>query len=138
MTSGSKGVSAADTTVAADIATFDSADGDEGIPFAEDSGAESAPQPESTVTPAAASEALPIPFEELAEEARARQAERVQTLSTDEEAESCLSRIGLSEHDVVDEIEADQTYLLVMPKDPEAEPIVTFVVLPGCEIVYVG
>ncbi len=64
------GGEAADTTVAADIAALDSAEGGEEIPFAEDSGVESAPQPESTVTTAAAFEALPIPFEELAEEAR--------------------------------------------------------------------
>jgi len=133
------GDAAADTTIAGEIATFDSAGGGEEIPFAEDSGAEGgALQEEATVTTAAASEALPIPFEELAEEARAGQTERVQTLSTDEEVESCLPRIGLREHVVVDEIESDRTYLLVMPKDPEAEPIVTFVALPGCEIVYVG
>ena len=58
--------------------------------------------------------------------------------STDADVEACLARVALDEHVVVDEIDLDQIYLLVMPEDPEAEPIVTFVVLPRCEIVYVG
>ena len=53
-------------------------------------------------------------------------------------SKQCLARVALDEHVVVDEIDLDQIYLLVMPEDPEAEPIVTFVVLPRCEIVYVG
>ena len=60
------------------------------------------------------------------------------TEGTDRDVEACLARVALDEHVVVDEIELDQIYLLVMPEDPEAEPIVTFVVLPRCEIVYVG
>ena len=79
-----------------------------------------------------------MPFQELADEARANQADRVAAQGTDRDTAECLTEIGLDEHLVADEIELDRTYLLVMPEDPEAEPIVTFVVLPGCEIVYVG
>ena len=83
-------------------------------------------------------ESFALPFAELAEEARANQADRAVTQGTDRDVEACLARVALDEHVVVDEIDLDQIYLLVMPEDPEAEPIVTFVVLPRCEIVYVG
>jgi hypothetical protein len=95
----------------------------------------------ATETTAAASggeESLAPPFAELADEARANQADRAVTQGTDRDVEACLARVALDEHVVVDEIDFDQVYLLVMPEDPEAEPIVTFVVLPRCEIVYVG
>ncbi|HJQ92441.1 MAG TPA: hypothetical protein VJ950_12085 [Acidimicrobiia bacterium] len=96
----------------------------------------------ATATTAAAGaggeESLALPFAELAEEARANQADRALTEGTDRDVEACLARVALDEHVVVDEIDRDQIYLLVMPEDPEAEPIVTFVVLPSCEIVYVG
>jgi hypothetical protein len=104
--------------------------------------------PEMATTTAAASEttfagaggegSFALPFAELAEEARANQADRAVTQGTDADVEACLARVALDEHVVVDEIDLDQIYLLVMPEDPEAEPIVTFVVLPRCEIVYVG
>jgi len=103
--------------------------------------------PEMATTTAAATEttaaeggaeSFALLFAELAEEARASQADRSATQGTDRDVEACLSRVGLDEHVVVDEIDRDQIYLLVMPEDPEAEPIVTFVVLPRCEIVYVG
>ncbi|HYJ24058.1 MAG TPA: hypothetical protein VE027_03560 [Acidimicrobiia bacterium] len=96
----------------------------------------------ATATTAAAGaggeESFALPFAELAEEARANQADRALTEGTDRDVEACLARVALDEHVVVDEIDLDQIYLLVMPADPEAEPIVTFVVLPRCEIVYVG
>ena len=103
--------------------------------------------PEMATTTAAATEttaaeggaeSFALLFAELAEEARASQADRSATQGIDRDVEACLSRVGLDEHVVVDEIDRDQIYLLVMPEDPEAEPIVTFVVLPRCEIVYVG
>ena len=93
---------------------------------------------ETTAAGAGGEEGLPLPFAELAEEARANQADRAATESTDRDVEECLARVALDEHVVVDEIDRGQIYLLVMPQDPEAEPIVTFVVLPRCEIVYVG
>jgi hypothetical protein len=129
---------------AATIAAADSTGGDgapaEEAPFLasgeiEDELQESAPD---TTLAATAEGGLAVPFAELAEETRAAQAERVQTQSLDADREECLARAGLHEHVVVDEIELDRAYLLVMPEDPDAEPIVTFVVLPGCEIVYVG
>ncbi len=93
---------------------------------------------ETTAFASGGEESLALLFAELAEDARARQADRSATQGTDRDVEACLSRVGLDEHVVVDEIDRDQIYLLVMPEDPEAEPIVTFVVLPRCEIVYVG
>jgi hypothetical protein len=92
----------------------------------------------ATTAAAGGEESFALPFAELAEEARANQADRALTEGTDRDVEACLARVALDEHVVVDEIDLDQTYLLVMPEDPEAEPIVTFVVLPRCEIVYVG
>ncbi len=92
----------------------------------------------TTTAAAGGAEGFALPFAELAEEARANQADRALTEGTDRDVEACLARVALDEHVVVDEIELDQIYLLVMPEDPEAEPIVTFVVLPRCEIVYVG
>ena len=108
---------------------------------------ESAPEMTTETTAAASAttaaaeggaEGFALPFAELAEEARANQADRAVTQGTDRDVEACLARVALDEHVVVDEIDLDQIYLLVMPEDPEAEPIVTFVVLPRCEIVYVG
>ena len=93
---------------------------------------------ETTTAAAGGEESFALPFAELAEEARAKQADRALDQGTDRDVEACLARVALDEHVVVDEIDLDQIYLLVMPEDPEAEPIVTFVVFPRCEIVYVG
>lgn len=128
------------TTTAAQA--FDEAPTEE-VPFVAQGNDDSETAPEMTAETTAAAEgageeSLPVPFEELADEARANQADRVATQGTDGDTEECLARISLDEHLVVDEIELERTYLLVMPVDPEAEPIVTFVVLPECEIVYVG
>ena len=92
----------------------------------------------ATTDATAGEDSLSLPFEELADEARARQNDRVVTESADADFEECLTRVGLDDHVVVDQIDFDQTYLLVMRRDPEAERLVTFVVLPACEIVYVG
>jgi len=130
------------TTTAAIAQTFDEAPTEE-VPFVaqgSDDG-ESAPEMATETTAAAEAageESLPVPFQELADEARANRADRVAPQGMDQDTDECLTRIGLDEHLVADEVELDQTYLLVMPEDPEAEPIVTFVVLPGCEIVFVG
>ena len=135
------GGEAAETTAAAAADALDAPT--EEVPFVAqgDDGSESAPELTTETTAAAegaGEESLPVPFQELADEARANQADRVATQGTDRDTEECLARVGLDEHLVADEIELDRTYLLVMPDDPEAEPIVTFVVLPACEIVYVG
>jgi len=136
---------ASDTTVA-EASAEDGAVEDaptEEVPFVAegDEGGESATETTAAATAetfAGGEESLPLPFQELADEARAAQADRVATLATDRDVEECLARLALDEHVVVDEIELDQTFLLVMPEDPEAEPIVTFIALPVCEIVYVG
>jgi hypothetical protein len=137
--------SAATTTAAAQ--GFDEAPAEEVPFFAEGSdGGESAPEMTTDTTAAATAttaagageDSLTLPFAELADEARARQNDRVVAESTDADFEECLTRVGLDDHVVVDEIDFEQTYLLVMRKDPEAERVVTFVVLPACEVVYVG
>ena len=141
------GGEAAATTTAARAQAFDEAPTEE-VPFVAQGSDDGESAPEMTTeTTAAATEttaaaagedSLTIPFEELADEARARQNDRVVAESTDADFEECLTRVGLDDHVVVDEIDLDQTYLLVMRKDPEAERVVTFVVLPACEVVYVG
>ncbi|HEX2405025.1 MAG TPA: hypothetical protein VHM29_10000 [Acidimicrobiia bacterium] len=130
--------SAATTTAGAQA--FDESPTEE-VPFVtqgSDDG-EAAPEMATETTAATAGEdSLALPFEELADETRARQNDRVATETTDADFEECLTRVGLDDHVVVDEVDLDQTYLLVMRKDPEAEPVVTFIVIPTCEIVYVG
>jgi hypothetical protein len=142
------GGEAAATTTAAGAEAFDEAPAEEEVPFVAQGSDDGESAPEMTTeTTAAATEttaaaagedSLTIPFEELADEARARQNDRVVAESTDADFEECLTRIGLDDHVVVDEVDLDQAYLLVMRKDPEAERVVTFVVLPACEVVYVG
>ena len=132
--------SGATTTAAAQA--FDEAPTEE-LPFVAQGNDDGEATPEMTTETTGAAEgageeSLPVPFEELADEARANQADRVAAQGIDGDTEECLARISLDEHLVVDEVELDRTYLLVMPVDPEAEPIVTFVVMPECEIVYVG
>lgn len=131
------GGDAAATTTAAESAAVEDSPGE--VPFlaGQDEGEEElAPQAESTTT--AAAESIPPPFGEMADEIRAAGEERVQTQSLDQDVDECLEEVGLDQHFVADEIELDQTYLAVMAEDPEAEPIVTFVAYPICEIVYVG
>lgn len=141
------GGEAAATTTAAGAQAFDEAPTEE-VPFVaqgSDDG-ESAPEMATETTAAATAttdatageDSLSLPFEELADEARARQNDRVVAESAEPDFEECLTRVGLDDHVVVDQIDFDQTYLLVMRRDPEAERVVTFVVLPACEIVYVG
>jgi hypothetical protein len=139
--------SAGTTTVVGDMEGSDAAPS-EAVPFVAQGSDDGESQPEmttettaaatATTSAAAGEESLALPFEELADEARARQNDRVASESTDADFEACLTRVGLDDHVVVDEIDLDQTYLLVMRKDPEAEPVVTFVVPPACEVVYVG
>lgn len=141
------GGEAAATTTAAEAQAFDEAPSEE-VPFVaqESDDGESAPEmatettaaATATTAAAAGEDSLTLPFEELADEARASQNDRVVAESADTDFEECLTRVGLDDHIVVDVIDFDQTYLLVMRKDPEAERVVTFVVFPGCEVVYVG
>ncbi|HSJ84262.1 MAG TPA: hypothetical protein VLA91_10640 [Acidimicrobiia bacterium] len=132
------GESAAPTLAetAADLA--DSGAGEEMAPFAADDGDEGGFDRGGATTTAAA-EAAPLPFAELADEARAsRQADQqTETTGDNETIEECLTGLGLDEHVVVDEIESDQTYLAVMAEPGEADRSVTFVALDSCEIVHV-
>ena len=131
------GESAAPTfaETAADLA--DSPAAEEMAPFAADDGDDGGFDQARTTTTAAA-EAGPLPFAELADEARAsRQAGQTETTVVDETTEECLTGLGLDEHVVVDQIESDQTYLAVMAEPGEADRSVTFVALDNCEIVHV-
>jgi len=132
------GGEASDTTIAAEAtADLQAPSNEEGVPFVagEDSAEGGA---ESATTTAAAQEALAPPFGELADEARAqRDNGTMSTLGSDEDADECLTRLGLDEHEVIDEIELDQTYLVVMPVDAQAEQVVTFVTIADCAIVHV-
>ena len=121
----------------------------EEAPFVAQGSDDGESQPEMTTATTAAAEAtttaaadaggetLTVPFEELADEARAKQSDRA-TEGVDADFGECLTRVGLTDHVVVEEIDLDRTYLLVMRRDPEAEPVVTFVVVPACEVVYVS
>jgi hypothetical protein len=132
------------TATATTARAFDEAPTEE-VPFVTQGSDDGEAAPEvSTETTAAATattageDTLALSFEELADEARARQSESVATESADADFGECLTRVGLDDHVVVDEIDLDRTFLLVMRKDPEAEPVVTFVAFPACEIVYIG
>ncbi|MGH8952917.1 MAG: hypothetical protein ACRDX9_16055 [Acidimicrobiia bacterium] len=131
------GGEAAGTTAAEATADLQAPRNEEGVPFV--AGEDSAEGGgESVTTTAAAEQALPPPFAELADEARARRDEgTMSTLDSDEGADECLTRLGLDEHEVVDEIELDHTYLVVMPVDAQAEQVVTFVILADCAIAHV-
>jgi hypothetical protein len=94
---------------------------------------------ESVETTQAASESLLLPFPELAEEARAlRQSDsRTGQLTTDpDEIDRCLEKSGLFDHVVVEELELDQRYLVVMAREGSTDQTVTFIALESCEIVH--
>jgi hypothetical protein len=133
----SSGGQAADTlAVSSDL---DAPAVEEAAPFAADDSGSGEESGAGATTTAAAERALDLPFAELAEEARnAREAEsNVGTMSLDGEVGDCLARLGLEDQVVVEELELDQTYLVVMGEDPELDRTVTFITLTDCEIVYV-
>lgn len=133
------GESAAPTLAETAADLDDSAAGEEMAPFAEDNGADGSLELDGVTTTAAAEEALPLPFPELAERARAaRQTDAVAgTMGEDEATDECLTSLGLDNHIVVDQVEDDQTYLALMVENGEVDRSVTFVALDDCEIVYV-
>ena len=132
------GESAAPTLAETGADLADSPTGEEVAPFAGDD-SDDGGFDQGGATTTAAAEAAPLPFAELADEARAsRQADQETETTEDEDTiEECLTRLGLDEHVVVDEIERDQTYLAVMAEPGEADRSVTFVALDSCEIVHV-
>lgn len=94
----------------------------------------------ATTTMAAAEEALPYPFPDLAAEARAmrQSASGVdRSASLPEGAADCLSDLGLTDEEVVDVLELDQPYLVVMPADPARPETVTFIAFEECRIAFV-
>jgi len=94
---------------------------------------------ESAGTTMAASEYLSLPFADLADEARAlqRAGERSQLSTDTSKVDRCLEMSGLRDHTVVQELDLDQQYLVVMPDDEDAEQTVTFIAVDDCSIVYV-
>ena len=127
------------TTVAGEAEAAGGAEGTgaptEGIPFVAGDTAEDFDPQEAPTTTAAASESLTLPFAEFADEARSSQTQREET-DTNEDDRECLARAGLDRHVVVREIEDEKTYLVVMPEDPAEDPVVFFVEVPECRIVF--
>jgi hypothetical protein len=132
----------ADEGAVSDVTT-EAADGGEEAPtedapfVAEDAGEGSAAP---TTTAAAAMDTLAagetLSFAELADDARASQADREASATSDEDRE-CLARVGLDRHIVVREVEeSGVTYLVVVPDHPTAEDVVIFVEIPACRIVH--
>ena len=94
---------------------------------------------EESVETTAAAESLLLPFPELAEEARAlrQSGSRSGQLMTDPvQIDQCLEKSGLADHVVVEELELDQRYLVVMAREGSADQTVTFIALESCEIVH--
>jgi len=94
---------------------------------------------ESAETTMAAEEGLALPFPDLAEEARAQQraGDRSQMSTETSKIETCLEGAGLTAHTVVQELELDQRYLVVMPEDEDVEQTVTFIAVDDCSVVFV-
>ncbi|HEX5696293.1 MAG TPA: hypothetical protein VFZ15_07885 [Acidimicrobiia bacterium] len=116
-------------------------DGDAGqgedLPLSEAPNADSGGD-ESVATTAAA-ESLLLPFPELAEEARQlrQSGSRAGQLMTDQaEIDQCLEKSGLADQVVVEELELDQRYLVVMAREGSTDQTVTFIALESCEIVH--
>ncbi len=107
----------------------------EEVPFVAGDAAEDYAPQAATTTTAAASQPLALPFAEVADEARAGQIQREEADTSDDDRE-CLARAGLDHHVVVREIEEEATYLVVMPEDPAEDPVVFFVEMPDCRIVF--
>jgi hypothetical protein len=115
-----------------------SADGLEDAP-ASDTDAASGGGDETVVPTTAAAESLLLPFPELADQARALREDPKATTQEESEKDDidrCLERLDLADHVVVDELELDRRYLVVMAGDDVPDQSVTFVALDECEIVY--
>lgn len=117
-------------------APLSAADADGGAESATTTAAESA-----TTTAAAEEAALPYPFADLADEARANRdlaEDRSTQFSTEAgEVEECLELSGLADQVLVEELDLDRRYLVMMPESETGDLTVTFVALDDCEIVYV-
>lgn len=127
------------TTGAAEAEAAGGAEGTEApaeeVPFVAGDAAEDFAPQGATTTTAAASQPLAFPFAQVADEARASQIQREEA-DTSEDDRECLVRAGLDHHVVVREIDEEASYLVAMPEDPAEDPVVFFVEVPGCRIVY--
>ncbi len=100
-------------------------------------------QGESAATTMAAADAggaATPDFKTLAAETRREQLPPTERATlTDEDEADCLRSAGLEDHEVVGAVEADRSYLVVIPSgaDPDAETPVTFVDAVSCEVVHV-
>jgi len=120
-----------------DLSTFSAEDSE--MPLQDAESASGGGETAATTT-MAAEEALPFPFAELADQARAAResGERSSPISSSEEdIDRCLLSAGLADEVVVEELDLDQRYLVVMARDVTSEPTVTFIAVDSCEIVYV-
>ncbi len=92
-----------------------------------------------STTIAGAEEALPYPFADLADEARARKAsgDLPTESSLPDDLAECLTRLGLDDQLLVDDLDLDQRYLVFMEEQGSGAQTVTFVAVDGCEVVYV-
>jgi hypothetical protein len=124
----------ATTTAEGPATAEDGSGGGESAPFAATSTTTAA----STETTEAAGDAPTLAFSQMADEARASRPEEDRALS--DQDRDCLTRAGLDRHVVVDRVEGDTTYLVVMPEDqaeeaPREGPVI-FIELPQCRIVF--
>lgn len=127
------------TETSSDPARY-SADDGSAAPLLDAAPAEGGDAESAATTTMAAEEADPLPYAEFAEQARmARESSQpsTQTLSSKDDIDRCLDEAGLTDVRVVEELVLDQRYLLVMPRDETSQPIVTFIAMDSCEIVYV-
>jgi hypothetical protein len=95
-------------------------------------------QARSTTTMAAAEESASYPFADLAEEARVRRTSTgFQPMVADEGERACLTTLGLEDQQIIDRLELDQAYLVLMPPDDPGSATVTFVASASCEITHI-
>lgn len=101
------------------------------------SGAESDTSEEATTTMAASAETLSYPFADLADEARVKRQSTDPTASgRTEEIEDCLETLDLADLELVDILDLEQRYLVLMTANDESATV-TFVSFDSCEIAHV-
>ncbi|MGH8915015.1 MAG: hypothetical protein ACRDZM_10940 [Acidimicrobiia bacterium] len=119
----------------------DSSGGAEEAPLYGLDSAEEDAESATTTAAASADTSLPYPFAELADDARAKRASgedgSFEGTTARDDVEECLQMTGLDDQRVVDQLDLDQRYLVVMPEDEAKGSTVTFIDIDDCEIVYV-
>jgi hypothetical protein len=136
MDESSDGETRANTDTGSDLGAFSAEDAPETL---QDADAASGGSETAAPTTMAAEESLPFPFADLADEARAARESgfRYTQSASPDQVDRCLESAGLVDQVVVEELNLDQLYLVVVTDDDTPEPTVTFVALENCEIVYV-